>query len=124
MRLLVSSHESSQSDVSAPANDATRDPLLRHKIHCAEIMDAREALDFAVFTHKSPRAVEYMRADGAFDNLPSMQHVAKVTVSGRPLVSRNTHHRAGSCNLDVIKYLIAWPAVYYCNFTLLIDPII
>jgi len=74
----------------APANgaspDATRDPLLRHKIHGAEIMDVRKALAFAGFTHKSPRAVEYMRADGAFDNLPSMQHVANDTVRGRPLV--------------------------------------
>jgi protein-serine/threonine kinase len=42
-------------------------------------MDVCKALAFAGFTHKSPRAVEYMRADGAFDNLPSMQHVAKDT---------------------------------------------
>ena len=91
---LVSSHErkadSPMFQPLAPANgaspDATRDPLLRHKIHGAEIMDVRKALAFAGFTHKSPRAVEYMRADGAFDNLPSMQHVAKDTVRGRPLV--------------------------------------
>jgi protein-serine/threonine kinase len=79
----------------APANgaspDATRDPLLRHKIHGAEIMDVRKALAFAGFTHKSPRAVEYMRADGAFDNLPSMQHVAKDTVRGR-LIVRETRN--------------------------------
>lgn len=49
-------------------------------------MDVRKALAFTGFTHKSPRAVEYMRADGAFDNLPSMQHVAKDTVRGRRLV--------------------------------------
>lgn len=74
-----------------PANgaspDATRDPLLGHEIHGAEIMDVRKALAFAGFTHKSPRAVKYMRVDdGEFDNLPSMQHVAKETVRGRPLV--------------------------------------
>ena len=34
----------------APANDATRDPLIRHKIHGAEIMDVRKALAFAGFT--------------------------------------------------------------------------
>ena len=60
--------------------------LYSDKIHCAEIMEVRKALAFAGFTHKSPRAVEYMRADGGFDNLPSMQHVAKDTVRGRPLV--------------------------------------
>ena len=73
----------------APANeafpDATRDPLLRHKIHGTEIMDVRKALAFAGFTHKSPRAVEYMRVDEAFDNLTSMQH-ARGKVRGRPLV--------------------------------------
>ncbi|KAF9482115.1 kinase-like protein [Pholiota conissans] len=73
----------------APANgappDATRDPLLRHKLHGAEIMDVRKALAFAGFTHKSPRAVEYTRADGAFDVDPSPQ-VVKGTVRGRPLV--------------------------------------
>ncbi|KAF8160836.1 kinase-like protein [Crassisporium funariophilum] len=73
----------------APANgapaDATRDPLLRHKVHGAEIMDVRKALAFAGFTHKSPRAIEYMRADRAFDNAPHAQPV-KGTVRGRPLV--------------------------------------
>ena len=93
MQLLVSSHgrkaNSPMFQPLAPANgapDATRDPLLEHKIHGAEIMDVRKALAFAGFTHKSPRAVEYMSADGVFDNLPSMQHVAKDTVRGRPLV--------------------------------------
>jgi len=73
----------------APANgappDATKDPLLLHKVHGAEIMDVRKALAFAGFTHKSPRAIEYGRADRAFegshDNRP-----AKGTVRGRPLV--------------------------------------
>lgn len=73
----------------APANgaspDATRDPLLRHKIHGAEIMDVRKALAFAGFTHKSPRAVEYVEARGAFDNSTSTQH-ARGTIRGRPLV--------------------------------------
>ncbi|KAJ7594009.1 kinase-like domain-containing protein [Mycena floridula] len=58
----------------APANgapaDATRDPLLRDKIHGAEILDVRKALAFAGFTHKSPRAISYVRADMAFDARP------------------------------------------------------
>lgn len=58
----------------APANgapaDATRDPMLRDKVHGAEILDARKALAFAGFTHKSPRAISYLRADKAFDPLP------------------------------------------------------
>jgi len=58
----------------APANgapaDATRDPLLRHKVHGAEIMDVRKALAFAGFTHKSPRVISYVRADKAFDSQP------------------------------------------------------
>ncbi|KAF8973150.1 kinase-like domain-containing protein [Flammula alnicola] len=73
----------------APANgaspDATRDPLLRHKVHGAEIMDVRKALAFAGFTHKSPRTVEYTRADRAFDASPGPQPI-KGTVRGRPLV--------------------------------------
>ncbi|KIK67177.1 hypothetical protein GYMLUDRAFT_37234 [Collybiopsis luxurians FD-317 M1] len=55
----------------APANgappDATRDPMLRDKVHGAEILDMRKALAFAGFTHKSPRAFSYVRADRAFD---------------------------------------------------------
>jgi protein-serine/threonine kinase len=58
----------------APANgapaDATRDPMLRDKVHGAEILDARKALAFAGFTHKSPRAISYLRVDKAFDPLP------------------------------------------------------
>ena len=54
----------------APANgapaDATRDPILRDKVHGANILDVRKALAFAGFTHKSPRAVSYVRADMAF----------------------------------------------------------
>ncbi|KAH8119243.1 kinase-like protein [Phellopilus nigrolimitatus] len=56
----------------APANgapaDATKDPLLRDKVHGAEILNMRKALAFAGFTHKSPRAVTYVRADHAFDD--------------------------------------------------------
>jgi hypothetical protein len=73
----------------APANgappDATKDPLLRHKVHGAEIMDVRKALAFAGFTHKSPRAVEYARADRAFVG-PLDSRPVKGTVRGRPLV--------------------------------------
>ncbi|KII92905.1 hypothetical protein PLICRDRAFT_37711 [Plicaturopsis crispa FD-325 SS-3] len=58
----------------APANgapaDATKDPLLRDKVHGAEILDVRKALAFAGFTHKSPRAISYVRADKAFDPQP------------------------------------------------------
>jgi len=58
----------------APANgapaDATRDPLLRHEVHGAEILDVRKALAFAGFTHKSPRVISYVRADKAFDPRP------------------------------------------------------
>lgn len=70
----------------APANgappDATRDPMLRDKVHGAEIMAVRKALAFAGFTHKSPRAIEYLRADKAFNLLPDS--VAQGTVRGRP----------------------------------------
>ncbi|KAJ3733553.1 kinase-like domain-containing protein [Lentinula guzmanii] len=56
----------------APANgappDATRDPMLRDRVHGAEILDVRKALAFAGFTHKSPRAFSYVRADRAFDH--------------------------------------------------------
>ncbi|PPQ77220.1 hypothetical protein CVT25_011066 [Psilocybe cyanescens] len=73
----------------APANgappDATRDPLLRHKVHGAEIMDVRKALAFAGFTHKSPRTMDYTRADKAFDALHDTKPV-KGTVRGRPIV--------------------------------------
>ena len=58
----------------APANgapaDATRDPILRDKVHGQEILDVRKALAFAGFTHKSPRVVGYLRADKAFDPEP------------------------------------------------------
>lgn len=54
----------------APANgapvDATKDPLLRDKKHGTDILNMRKALAFAGFTHKSPRAVTYLRADAAF----------------------------------------------------------
>ncbi|KAF9524002.1 kinase-like domain-containing protein [Crepidotus variabilis] len=74
----------------APANgaapDATKDPLLKHKIHGAEILDVRKALAFAGFTHKSPRMIEYTRADQAFNAWPSEKGTAKGTIRGRPLV--------------------------------------
>ncbi|KAG8687813.1 hypothetical protein FRC09_013267 [Ceratobasidium sp. 395] len=51
----------------APANgaapDATRDPMLRDKIHGAHILETRKALAFAGFTHKSPRKISYSRVD-------------------------------------------------------------
>ncbi len=58
----------------APANgvpaDATRDPILRDKVHGEEILNVRKAYAFAGFTHKSPRAITYLRADKAFNPLP------------------------------------------------------
>jgi protein-serine/threonine kinase len=53
----------------APA-DATRDPMLRDKVHGEEILAVRKALAFAGFTHKSPRVISYVRADKAFDPKP------------------------------------------------------
>ncbi|KAF9244946.1 kinase-like domain-containing protein [Melanogaster broomeanus] len=50
----------------APA-DATKDPLLRDKVHGEEILNVRKAFAFVGFTHKSPRAISYVRADRAFD---------------------------------------------------------
>jgi len=54
----------------APANgvpaNATKDPLLRDVVHGEEILNVRKALAFAGFTHKSPRAINYTRADRAF----------------------------------------------------------
>ena len=73
----------------APANgappDATRDPLLKHKIHGAEILDVRKALAFAGFTHKSPRTLDYRRADRAFE-VASPGAPVQGTTRGRPLV--------------------------------------
>lgn len=76
----------------APANgappDATKDPLLKHKIHGAEILDVRKALAFAGFTHKSPPTIEYTRAEKVFDTgLEDTPKLGKgTTVRGRPLV--------------------------------------
>jgi protein-serine/threonine kinase len=76
----------------APANgahaDATRDPMLRDKVHGAEIMDVRKALAFAGFTHKSPRVISYVRADKAFDPRPDTY--GQQTVRGRPSL-RESH---------------------------------
>lgn len=44
--------------------------MLRDKIHGQEILDVRKALAFAGFTHKSPRAVTYVRADRVFNPEP------------------------------------------------------
>ncbi|KAI6121464.1 kinase-like domain-containing protein [Pisolithus sp. B1] len=56
----------------APANgvlvDATKDPLLRDRVHGEEILNVRKALAFAGFTHKSPRAITYTRADRALES--------------------------------------------------------
>jgi protein-serine/threonine kinase len=44
--------------------------LLRDKVHGQEILEVRKALAFAGFTHRSPRAITYVRADRAFDPEP------------------------------------------------------
>lgn len=49
-----------------PVN-VTKDPLLRDEIHGEEILNVRKALAFVGFTHKRPRAINYTRADRAFD---------------------------------------------------------
>ncbi|EJD52588.1 kinase-like protein [Auricularia subglabra TFB-10046 SS5] len=55
----------------APANgapaDATRDPLLKDKVHGQYVLEVRKALAFAGFTHKSPRVISYTRADRALN---------------------------------------------------------
>jgi len=54
----------------APANgaapDATRDPVLKDKVHGDHIMDVRKALAFAGFTHRSPRKMDYTRIDALY----------------------------------------------------------
>ncbi|KAK1236321.1 hypothetical protein PQX77_000437 [Marasmius sp. AFHP31] len=68
----------------APANgappDATRDPMLRDKVHGQEILAVRKALAFAGFTHKSPRPLNYARVDQAFEPEPED---AQRTIRGR-----------------------------------------
>lgn len=55
----------------APANgaaaDATRDPLLKDKVHGVDILELRKATAFAGFTHKSPRPITYARLDKVLD---------------------------------------------------------
>ncbi|KAF5325825.1 hypothetical protein D9611_000036 [Ephemerocybe angulata] len=71
----------------APANgaapDATRDPVLKNKLHGEEILNVRKALAFAGFSHKSPRAVEYVDAQRAFDPLLTPRGEDEGTVRGR-----------------------------------------
>lgn len=51
----------------APANgaapDATRDPILKDKVHGDRILNMRKDLAFAGFTHRSPRRFDYARVD-------------------------------------------------------------
>ncbi|TEB37406.1 kinase-like protein [Coprinellus micaceus] len=74
----------------APANgappDATRDPVLRDKVHGEHILEVRKALAFAGFTHKAPRAVEYVHAESAFDSVHPPRGEDEGTVRGRPPV--------------------------------------
>jgi len=56
----------------APANgapaDATKDLMLKDKVHGAEILEVRKALAFAGFTHKSPRPITFTRVDRLWGN--------------------------------------------------------
>ncbi|KAG8932846.1 hypothetical protein FRC03_000163 [Tulasnella sp. 419] len=58
----------------APANgapaDATRDPLLRDKVHGDNIMNVRKALAFAGFTHRSPRKMNYAGVSTLYQQSP------------------------------------------------------
>jgi len=51
----------------APANgappDATRDPILKDKVHGEHILSIRKDLAFAGFTHRAPRRLDYTRLD-------------------------------------------------------------
>lgn len=71
----------------APANgaapDATRDPVLKDKVHGEEILNVRKALAFAGFSHKSPRAFEYVHAQRAFEPLLDPRGDDTDTVRGR-----------------------------------------
>ena len=74
----------------APANgapaDATKDPLLRDRVHGLEILNVRKALAFAGFTHKSPRAISYVKADKAFDPQPDTYGQEQPATRGRATV--------------------------------------
>ena len=41
--------------------------MLRDETHGADILDVRKAFAFAGFTHRSPRTMDYVRADDAFE---------------------------------------------------------
>lgn len=74
----------------APANgaaaDATRDPLLRDKVHGQEILEVRKALAFAGFTHKSPRVVSYVRAEKVFEPEPDSYGRDELAGRGRSTI--------------------------------------
>ncbi|KAK0461301.1 kinase-like protein [Desarmillaria tabescens] len=80
----------------APA-DATRDPLLRHEVHGAEILDVRKALAFAGFTHKSPRAISYVRADKAF--YPQPDTYGQEPTRGRSTLPQQTVGRGRAISM-------------------------
>ncbi|KAG8907437.1 hypothetical protein FRB99_004232 [Tulasnella sp. 403] len=77
----------------APANgappDATRDPLLKDKVHGDHILNVRKALAFAGFTHRSPRKMDYLRAD-------MLNYAAEDANHGR---GRDTQRRGGNSTL-------------------------
>jgi protein-serine/threonine kinase len=59
--------------------------MLRDETHGADILNVRKALAFAGFTHRSPRTMDYIRADKTFDISPGP--VEKKTISrGRSAV--------------------------------------
>jgi hypothetical protein len=63
--------------------------MLRDETHGADILNVRKAFAFAGFTHKSPRTMDYIRADKAFGTFPAPDE-GKTISRGRSAV-RDTH---------------------------------
>ncbi|KAG8925338.1 hypothetical protein FRC00_004085 [Tulasnella sp. 408] len=70
----------------APANgaapDATRDPLLKDKVHGDHILNVRKALAFQGFTHRSPRKMDYARIDTLYPDEPGHDRARDATRRG------------------------------------------
>ncbi|KAG7098827.1 hypothetical protein E1B28_000731 [Marasmius oreades] len=78
----------------APANgappEATRDLMLKDKVHGQEILAVRKALAFAGFTHKSPRPLNYARADLTFEREQDADQQKTIRGRSKIRVSRET----------------------------------
>lgn len=76
--------------------------MLRDKVHGAEILEARKALAFAGFTHKSPRAISYVRADKAFNPAPDtygQDYTPEATIRGRQIVRQTLDTRGRALSM-------------------------